>query len=182
MTIETIISSIHTDKYQQDELRIKKALLYIERNYGSAVMLEEIAASASVSTSTCLRLFSAIVGTTPVNYLMNCRLQKAARRMNLSQPPLSYHMKMLDCTLLRSPIRLDGLEARLLRKEPFIAVGNSDDFRVGRTITIRDIWHRTVTESSLETEILFVCRKNERPNSSIVQLIGLLEKTIQDSQ
>ena len=73
--------SSYTDKYQKDELRIKKALLYIERNYGSAVMLEEIAASASVSTSTCLRLFSAIVGTTPVNYLMNCRLQKAAEEL-----------------------------------------------------------------------------------------------------
>ena len=151
---------------------------------------------------------------------------------------------MLDCTLLRSPIRLDGLEARLLRKEPFIAVGNTDGFRVGKKITIRelkafpliiyrryetflynafhnlgespsiqavcddartalfmaqsgigiallprsmtplvrDIWHRTVAESSLETDILFVCRKNERPNPSIVQLIDLLEEAIQDSR
>ena len=151
---------------------------------------------------------------------------------------------MLDCTLLRSPIRLDGLEARLLRKEPFIAVGNTDGFRIGKKITIReltafpliiyrryetflynafhnlgespsiqavcddartalfmaqsgigiallphsmtplvrDIWHRTVAESSLETDILFVCRKNERPNPSIVQLIDLLEEAIQDSR
>lgn len=71
----------YTDKYQRDELRIKKALLYIERNYGSAVTLEEIAASASVSTSTCLRLFSTIVGTTPVNYLMDYRLQKATEEL-----------------------------------------------------------------------------------------------------
>ena len=151
---------------------------------------------------------------------------------------------MLDCTLLRSPIRLDGLEARLLRKEPFIAVGITDGFRAGRQITIReltefpliiyrryetflynafhnlgvfpsiqavcddartalsmaqsgigiallprsmtplvrDICHRTVAESSLETEILFVCRKNAQSNPSIVQLTGLLEEAIQDSR
>ena len=71
----------YTGKYQRDELRIKKALLFIERNYCSAITLEEIAASASVSTSTCLRLFSTIVGTTPVNYLMNYRLQKATEEL-----------------------------------------------------------------------------------------------------
>ena len=47
----------------------------------SSVTLEEIAASASVSTSTCLRLFSIIVGTTPVNYLTDYRLQKAAEEL-----------------------------------------------------------------------------------------------------
>ena len=71
----------HTDKYQRDEFRIKKALLYIERNYGSAVTLKEIAASASVSTSTCLRLFSTIIGTTPVNYLLDYRLKKATEEL-----------------------------------------------------------------------------------------------------
>ena len=150
---------------------------------------------------------------------------------------------MLDCTLLRSPIRLDGLDVRLLRKEPFIAVGNLDGFCVEREITVRelsafpliiyrryeaflhsafhgrgvtpsfqavcddartalsmaqsgiglallprsmaplvrDVWHRTVAESSLETEILFVCRKNAPSNPSVVQLIGLLEEAIRDS-
>ena len=149
---------------------------------------------------------------------------------------------MLDCTLLRSPIRLDGLDARLLRKEPFIAVGNTDGFCIDGEITIRElaafpliiyrryetflhnafhsrgespsiqavcddartalfmaqsgiglallpcsmaplvqnVWHRTVAESSLETEILFVCRKNMQSNPSIVQLIALLEETIQN--
>ena len=71
----------YTDKYQRDELRIKKALLFIEGNYGSSITLEEIASSASVSTSTCLRLFSTIVGTTPVNYLLDYRLQKATEEL-----------------------------------------------------------------------------------------------------
>ena len=145
---------------------------------------------------------------------------------------------LLDCTLLRSPIRMDGLDAHLLRKEPFIAVGNVSGFSVDRYITIpelaafpliiyrryeaflhnafhsrgvlpsiravcddartamlmaqcgiglallprsiapliRDSWHRKVAESSLETEILFVCRKKNQSNSVIEQLIALLEE------
>lgn len=145
---------------------------------------------------------------------------------------------LLDCTLLRSPIRLDGLDARVLRKEPFIAVGNVDGFSVDGEITIleltafpliiyrryeafldnafhnrgvypsiravcddartallmaqsgiglallprsaapliRDVRHRTVAESSLETEILFVCRKKKQLNAVIEQLIPLLEE------
>ena len=65
----------------RDELRIWKALLFIEWNYGSAVTLKEITGSDSVSTSTRLRLFSTIVGTTPVNYLPDYRLQKAAEEL-----------------------------------------------------------------------------------------------------
>ena len=150
---------------------------------------------------------------------------------------------MLDCTLVRSPIRLDGLEAHQLRKEPFIAVGNTDGFCIDKEITIReleafpliiyrryetflysafhnkgispsvravcddartalslaqsgiglallprsmaplirDIWHRTVAESDLETDILFVYRKTPQANPLVVQLIGLLEEAIQDT-
>lgn len=73
--------STYTDRYQRDETRMKEALLFIERNYGSAITLEEIASSASVSVSTCLRLFNAIVGKTPVNYLMDYRLQRAAEEL-----------------------------------------------------------------------------------------------------
>lgn len=147
---------------------------------------------------------------------------------------------MLDCTLLRSPIRLDGLDARLLRKEPFIAVGNDEGFCADDKITIRElsaypliiyrryetfihsafhnqgllpsiqavsddartalfmaqsgiglallprsmaplfqnVYCRTVAESSLETDILFVCRKNTQTNPLIVQLIELLKEAI----
>ena len=147
---------------------------------------------------------------------------------------------ILDCTLLRSPIRLDGLNARQLRKEPFIAVGNDEGFCADDKITIRElsaypliiyrryetfihsafhnqgllpsiqavsddartalfmaqsgiglallprsmaplfqnVYCRTVAESSLETDILFVCRKNTQTNPLIVQLTELLKEAI----
>lgn len=79
---ETIESeSVYADKYQRDELRVKKALLFIEKNYGTSITLDEIAGSASISVSTCLRLFSTVLGTTPIRCLMEYRLQRAAEEL-----------------------------------------------------------------------------------------------------
>ena len=76
---DLVKSELHyTGKYQRDELRIKKALLFIEMNYGKAITIEDIADSAGVSVSSCLRLFSSIIGSTPIRYLVRFRLQKAA--------------------------------------------------------------------------------------------------------
>ena len=71
----------YSSKYQRDELRIKKALVFIEKNYDSPIVLEEIAKSASISPSTCLRLFDTVLSTTPIQYLMQFRLQKAAEEL-----------------------------------------------------------------------------------------------------
>ena len=73
--------SLFTEKYQRDELRVKKALLFIEKNYGSAVTLDEIAGSAAISASSCLRLFKSLLGTTPIQYLMTYRLQRATEEL-----------------------------------------------------------------------------------------------------
>lgn len=71
----------YTSAFQRDELRIKKILVYIEKNYGADIALEDIANSANISASTCLRLFGTVLGTTPVKYLTTFRLQKAAEAL-----------------------------------------------------------------------------------------------------
>ena len=71
----------YTSAFQRDELRIKKILIHIEKNYGTGITLEELAGSANISTSTCLRLFSTVLGTTPIQYLLTFRLQKAAEEL-----------------------------------------------------------------------------------------------------
>ena len=73
--------SLYSDKYQRDELRVKKALLFIEKNHGSAITLDEIARSAAISASTCLRLFRSLLGATPIQYVMTYRLQRAAEEL-----------------------------------------------------------------------------------------------------
>ena len=71
----------YTDKYQRDELRTKKALLFIEKNYDTPISIEDIAGSAGISVSTCLRLFNTVLNTTPIRYLIIYRLQKAIEEL-----------------------------------------------------------------------------------------------------
>lgn len=71
----------YTSAFQRDELRIKKILVYLEKNYGTDITLEDIANSANISASTCLRLFSTVLGTTPIKYLTTFRVQKAVEEL-----------------------------------------------------------------------------------------------------
>ncbi len=71
----------YTSQYQRDELRMKKALLFIEQHYAEEITIDDIAKSAEISVSTCLRLFRTVIGTTPVQYLIGYRLQRAVEEL-----------------------------------------------------------------------------------------------------
>lgn len=58
-------------------LRMQRFLEYIARHYREEVSLEELADSADVSKSECLRCFRQSLNTTPYKYLMDYRLSKA---------------------------------------------------------------------------------------------------------
>ena len=73
--------AVYTNSYQRDELRIKKILVFIEKNFDKSVTIDDIACSANISTSTCLRLFIKVLGTTPIRYIMKFRLQKAVEEL-----------------------------------------------------------------------------------------------------
>lgn len=75
------MEALYTEQDCRDELRIKKALAMIERNYQSAVTIEDIAHGANLGVSSCLRLFHSALGTTPIRYLVQYRLQKAAEEL-----------------------------------------------------------------------------------------------------
>ncbi len=62
---------------QMRTLRMEKFLYYIAQHYREEVSLEELAASAGVSKSECLRCFKQSLNTTPYKYLMDYRLSKA---------------------------------------------------------------------------------------------------------
>ena len=65
----------------QTEARVKRMLLYIQEHYAERVTLEEIANAANISPRACLRDFQQRLHTTPVRYLIDCRLDAAARRL-----------------------------------------------------------------------------------------------------
>lgn len=63
----------------QNQDRMQTMLSYIHRNYMEKVTLEEIASSASVSSRECLRCFRSTINKSPVQYLMDYRLEMAAK-------------------------------------------------------------------------------------------------------
>ena len=65
----------------QTEVRVKKMMLYIQEHYAERISLDEIAMAASISTRECLRDFQQRLHTTPFRYLIDCRLDAAARRL-----------------------------------------------------------------------------------------------------
>ena len=73
--------SEYTDRFQKDELRIKKCLIFIENNYASSISIDDIAKSADISVSSCLRLFKDVLGTTPIKHLLKYRLQRICEEL-----------------------------------------------------------------------------------------------------
>ena len=75
--------------------RVKQMLQFIHRNYAEELTSADIATSACVSESECLRCFRATLGTTPIRYLREYRVQAAARRLADTQEPVA--MVAVEC-------------------------------------------------------------------------------------
>lgn len=66
-------------KSLRDGARIKTMLSFVHENFGSELNTRRIAASASISESECLRCFRSTIGTTPIQYVKQYRIQQAAQ-------------------------------------------------------------------------------------------------------
>lgn len=67
-----------SEKALRDGERMKAMLRYIQEHCGGALSVAEIARSAAVSESECLRCFKSMIGATPIQYVKQLRLQRAA--------------------------------------------------------------------------------------------------------
>ncbi|MCC8076721.1 MAG: AraC family transcriptional regulator [Clostridiales bacterium] len=67
-----------SEKTQRDARRVKIMLQYIQAHYADNITVEQIARSASLSASECLRCFHATIGTAPIQYVKQLRVQQAA--------------------------------------------------------------------------------------------------------
>lgn len=75
-----LLKNISVSKQNTSDAAIKRTkqfLRYIEEHYSDNISLEDLAKSANVSKSECLRCFKLSLQTTPYKYLMDYRLQKA---------------------------------------------------------------------------------------------------------
>jgi len=73
----------------RDAQRIKAMLSYIHSHYSSELNTAVIAANASVSESECLRCFRSTIGTTPIQYLRQYRIQQAALQLTQTREKIS---------------------------------------------------------------------------------------------
>lgn len=70
-----------SEKRLRDGERIKVMLQFIQENYGEELTLEAIAKSANLSKNECLRCFRGMIGSTPIQYLKQVRVQQAAEQL-----------------------------------------------------------------------------------------------------
>lgn len=68
-------------KCLRDSERIKAMLQFIMEHYSETIDTAAIAGSASVSESECLRCFRTTIGTTPIKFLREYRIEQAASRL-----------------------------------------------------------------------------------------------------
>lgn len=66
-----------SEKTVRDGERIKTMLQYIQANYGNEITIAQIAGSVMISESECLRCFRSMIGTTPIQYVKQFRIQRA---------------------------------------------------------------------------------------------------------
>ena len=78
---------------ERTDYRIKEMLRFIEAHYAERITAEDIAGSAGISTSECLRVFHKTLGTTPVKHLNELRIRKAAHLLACSD------LKIIDIGL-----------------------------------------------------------------------------------
>lgn len=82
-------ASAVSSKALRDAQRIKAMLSCIHSHFGTELTTADIAASASVSDSECLRCFRSTIGTTPIQYVKQYRIQQAAHMLTDSHAKVS---------------------------------------------------------------------------------------------
>lgn len=72
-----------------DMYRLKRMLQYLHENFDKPILLEEVAAVASISVRECLRCFQRTIGVTPIQYLQRFRIRQASRLLVETDLPVT---------------------------------------------------------------------------------------------
>lgn len=70
--------AVRTQKSYADTTRIKLMLQFIHTHYGARITLQDIAASANISSRECSRCFQRCISTSPMGYLCSYRVHIAS--------------------------------------------------------------------------------------------------------
>ena len=72
-----------------DTHRLKEMLRYLHENFDRPVLLEEVAAAASIGKRECLRCFRRTIGVAPMQYLLRFRVRQASRLLAETDLPIT---------------------------------------------------------------------------------------------
>lgn len=78
-----------SEKALRDGERIRVMLRFIQEHYGEELTAARIAQSAAVSESECLRCFKSMIGATPIQYVKQLRIQRAAELLESTAEKVS---------------------------------------------------------------------------------------------
>lgn len=81
---------------EQNDLRIRKMIEFIHKNYSREIFLSEIAGQADIGERECLRCFQKTIRCSPIQYLLKYRIMKGAE-MLLLEPGRSICDIALSC-------------------------------------------------------------------------------------
>jgi AraC-like DNA-binding protein len=102
-------------------LLIANCIRYMDSHLGSALHLADLAHEAGMSERSLSRNFHATVGQSPIEYLLNMRLQRAEELLLVSPTPISqiaYEVGFSDANYFtRQFRRLRGVSPREFRKQ-----------------------------------------------------------------
>jgi len=104
----------------RDRRRAVEAALWLEQHAGGPVDLDAISAQAGLSPFHFLRLFARVLGVTPHQYLVRCRLRAAARLLadpRISVTAIAYDVGFADLSnFVRTFRRAAGVSPREFRR------------------------------------------------------------------
>jgi AraC-like DNA-binding protein len=104
----------------QDRRRAVQAALWIEAHCEQPIDLDGAASQAGLSPFHFLRLFRSVLGVTPHQYLLRCRLRRAARLLADDERPITdiaFDVGFGDLSnFVRSFHRAAGVSPRAFRK------------------------------------------------------------------
>ncbi|MGM9640617.1 MAG: helix-turn-helix transcriptional regulator [Faecousia sp.] len=78
-----------SEKAMRDGERIKRMLQFIHEYFGDELNTTNIAKSACISESECLRCFRGTIGTTPIQYVRQYRLQQVCQLLTSTQEKIA---------------------------------------------------------------------------------------------
>lgn len=77
--VTTELRSNSSEKISSDASHIKALIRFIQENYSEKITLKDIAKSSNISERECNRCFQRSINTSPINYLNDFRVRRAAQ-------------------------------------------------------------------------------------------------------